>query len=375
VTFFSFRASRLSAVLLVMLYLASISLPIVLAVDENISTEKGVYVVGDVIKFSGSGLNPDTEYTLEILHDGSVIYSKTFNSTSGGSLPTELCWDSSSGDPGTYLVRLLDSNGSVVAESTFGLVEINESKFLPHDSITIVGGGAGANGMVNILIIGDSGTIFNASVTADENGEFNTTIRLPFNITTGNYSIEIQVMGVTGVSSVVFPIFVNATAGNMINVTSTELRDVIALISGLNATIRQSLLAKLQNALKKLEQAKWHLSHNRTHVAKNMLNAAGNILHALLNEINAQSGKHLDNETANSMTSSVQGIISKLEVTKSNLNGASEKHGKAAKGESTNSKNPKWGHGGHESHGKMKGKNKWDHVLGGTHGKKRRNKH
>ena len=50
-----------------------------------------------------------------------------------------------------------------------------------------------------------------------------------------------------------------------------------------------------------------------------MLNAAENILNACINEINAQSRKHLDNEKAASINLSLQEIINKLEFTKSSL--------------------------------------------------------
>ncbi len=348
--------------MLAVLYMASISLPAVFAGAENVYAEKSVHVVGDVVKFFGGGLNPDMDYSIEILHNGVILYTLTFNSTSDGSLPADVNWDSSSGDPGTYLVRLLDSMGNVVAESIFGLVEVSGSKFMPRDSVTVAGGGATPNSTVNILITGESGVIFNVSVTADENGEFNTTIKLPFNITTGNYSIGIQVLAPSEVYEVIFPIFINATAGNMMNVTSAELRDILASISGLNTTIRQSLLAKLQNALKKLEQAEWHLLNNQTHVAKNMLNAAGNILHALLNEVRAQSGKHLDNQTAAYMNSSVQGLINKLEVMKSKLNSPPKNNHKNAQGESMGGKHLKWSFKDHGGHGWIKGKNKGNHV-------------
>ena len=209
--------------------------------------------------------------------------------------------------------------------------------------------------------------LFNVSVTADENGEFNATIQLPFNITTGDYSVEIYVVSEEA-PDITFQLFVNATVSNMINVTASELEDLITLVSGMNVVINQSLLAKLQNALKKLEQAENPLLSNRTHVARNMLKVARNILKALLHEIRAQSGKHLDNETAAYLNSSVQEVIGKIEVTKSSLG----KPVKGMKGHTyaagEGSKSGK-GHGGnigdHGNHGKMNGKKKGHSKHGG----------
>jgi len=362
----SSRVLRCLAILMTIIYLSSVSIPAVLAEGQMISTEERIYSVGDVIAFSGAGLEPGAEYLLQIYHGDLLVQSIEFNATSEGSPPASLSWNSSSSEPGTYTVKLLDSEGSVVAESTFGLVEINKLEFMPNDLVIVVGGGAEPYGKVTITIVTDSNIVFNVSVTADENGEFNATIQLPFNITTGDYSVEVYIVS-KAAPDIMFQVFVNATVSNMINVTASELEELISLVSGMNVSINQSLLAKLKNALKKLEQAETHLLSNQTHVAWNMLKAAKNILKALLHEIQAQGGKHLDDENAAYLNSSVQEIIGKIEVTESSLEllaKGMKGHNDAAREEPKSGKGHCENIGDHENHGKANGK-KEGHINHG----------
>jgi len=353
----SSKLLRFLTILMAIMYLSSVSIPAVLADDQMITTEKRIYSVGDIITFSGAGLEPGAEHLLQIYHVDLLVQSIEFNATSEGSPPPNLSWNSSSSDPGTYTVKLLDLNGNVVTESTFGLVEINKLEFMPNDLVIVIGGGAEPYGKVNITIVTDSNIVFNISVTADENGEFNATIQLPFNITTGDYSVKVYIVS-EAVPDITFQVFVNATASNMIHVTVSELEELISLVSGMNVPINQSLLAKLKNALKKLEQVETHLLSNQTHVAQNMLKAARNILKALLHEIQAQSGKQLNDENATFLNSSVQEIIGKIEVIESSLRVPAKgmKEHTAAREEPKNSKGHDENVGDYGNHRKVNGK-------------------
>ena len=170
-----------------------------------------------------------------------------------------------------------------------------------------------------VIIVSDGSIIFNGSVTADENGEFQVIVPIPFNTTYGSYQIMIYSGGLEFGPDLVFNIFVNSTLTNLVHIVGIDLATLTEATLKINVTIQQSILAKLQNALKKIEQAEHHLLLNQKHVAGNMLNAAENILNACINEINAQSRKHLDNETAASINLSLQEIINKLEFIKSSL--------------------------------------------------------
>ncbi|MCL7403683.1 MAG: hypothetical protein LZ172_04980 [Thaumarchaeota archaeon] len=296
-------------------------LPILLiAAQESqptLTTDRDFYLAGDIVRFNASGLQPNSNYTLQVLYHDSVVYSIEFNSTSEGSIPLEIYWNSTSNPSGTYVVQLLDAEG-VVAGEIFGLVQVNKYEFLPEESIVIMGGGVEPNSIV-VIIVSDGSIIFNGSVTADENGEFQVIVPIPFNTTYGSYQIMIYSRGIEFGPDLVFNIFVNSTLSNLIDIMGVDLATLIEVVSEINVTIQQSILAKLLNALKKIEQAEHHLLLNRSHVAWNMLNAAENILNACINEVNAQSGKHLDNETAASINISLQEVMNKLEATKLSL--------------------------------------------------------
>jgi len=306
----------------VMVFLLIQQLPILLIAAQELqptlTTDGDFYLTGDIVRFNASGLQPDLNYTLQVLYHDSEVYSIEFSSTSNGSIPPEICWNSTSNPSGTYVVQLLDTEGGVVAGDIFGLVEVNKYEFLPEESIIIMGGGVEPYSTV-VIIVSDSSIIFNGSVTADENGEFQVIVPIPFNTTYGSYQIMIYSSGLGPGSGLTFNIFVNSTLSNLVDIIGVDLARLIESISEINVTIQQSILAKLQNALKKIEQAEHHLLLNQPHVAGNMINAAENILSACINEINAQNGKHIGNETAASINLSLQEIINKLEFTKSSL--------------------------------------------------------
>lgn len=284
--------------------------------EATLDTDKDLYLVGDTVGFNAGGLAPDSEYVLIILYHDSLVYSLEFNSTSDGSLPSDIRWNSTSSSPGTYTVKLVDVEGNPVSESIFGLVEVNKYEFLPQESIVINGGGLNPNSII-LVTVSDGILIFNGSVTTDEYGEFQVVISIPFNTTYGSYNVVISSEGAE--PKLVFTVFVNSTFTNQLNVVGGDLSSIIEFVQGLNTTIQQSILAKLENALKKIEQAEHYLLLNRTHVARNMLNAAENILNACVNELNAQSGKHIENDTASNLISSIRNLMNNIEVSKSNI--------------------------------------------------------
>jgi len=329
-------------------------LPILLiAAQESqptLTTDRGFYLAGGIVRFSASGLQPDLNYTLQVLYHDSEVYSIEFSSTSNGSIPPEICWNSTSNPSGTYVVQLLDAEGSVVAGDIFGLVEVNKYEFLPEESIIIMGGGVEPYSTV-VIIVSDSSIIFNGSVTADGNGEFQVIVPIPFNTTYGSYQIMIYSSGLGPGSSLTFNIFVNSTLSNLVDIIGVDLARLIEATSQINVTIQQSILAKLQNALKKIEQAEYHLLLNQPRVAGNMINAAENILSACINEINAQSGKHIGNETAASINLSLQEIINRLESAKSSLD---KPHGKQKQSNGTLDNDGVSGNNTNNSEGKGK---------------------
>jgi len=114
-----------------------------------------------------------------------------------------------------------------------------------------------------VIIVSDGSIIFNGSVTADENGEFQVIVPIPFNTTYGSYQIMIYSGGLEFGPDLVFNIFVNSTLTNLVHIVGIDLATLTEATSKINVTIQQSILAKLQNALKKIEQAEHHLLLNQ----------------------------------------------------------------------------------------------------------------
>ncbi len=341
--------------------------------EATLNTDKDLYLVGDAVGFNASGLAPGSEYVLLILYHDSLVYSLEFNSTSDGSLPSGIQWNSTFNLPGTYTVKLVDADGNLVSEGIFGLVEVNRYEFLPQESIVISGGGLNPNSII-VITVSDGILIFNGSVTTDKYGEFQVVIPIPFNITYGSYNVVIYSEGAD--PKLAFTVFVNSTVANQVNVIGVDLSSIIDVVQGLNTTIQQSILAKLENALKKIEQAEHYILLNRTHVARNMLNAAENMLNACVNELNAQNSKHIDNDTASNLISSIRNLMNNIEVSKSNIGkspGREKQLNNAFNGEDVKADNYGLGKHGHKgsdqadkgkhqnNNSKGKGKDKHQH--------------
>jgi hypothetical protein len=71
---------------------------------------------------------------------------------------------------------------------------------------------------------------------------------------------------------------------------------------------------------KKIEQfTKW-VEEDKENTAANMLNAAVNNLKALIHHVEAQKGKHIDEETADQLIAQAEELIMKMETTMSSMN-------------------------------------------------------
>ena len=68
-----FRKLRYVTVLITILCLVSTPSLTTLGEEQTISTGKRLYVVGETVSFSGGGLNPDTEYLIQIYHEDSLV--------------------------------------------------------------------------------------------------------------------------------------------------------------------------------------------------------------------------------------------------------------------------------------------------------------
>jgi hypothetical protein len=110
---------------------------------------------------------------------------------------------------------------------------------------------------------------------------------------------------------------VQATKESKTRYINLELDSLIDKVSSstIHKGIKKSLLAKLASASHKKEQALDYILEGRMKQANNMLKAAQGIMNAYINQIEAQSGKHIPKYTADTWIAIAQTIIIDIEVT------------------------------------------------------------
>lgn len=86
--------------------------------------------------------------------------------------------------------KLLDLNNNIVAEGVFGIIQINNSTFLPGESMVVITGG----GAITIIVNRDS-IISNGSVNVDEYGKIQMFVPLPTNTANEEYNIVMIYIG------------------------------------------------------------------------------------------------------------------------------------------------------------------------------------
>ena len=76
--------------------------------------------------------------------------------------------------------------------------------------------------------------------------------------------------------------------------------------------LNNSLLSKVNNAIKKKEQALELIKEGEEKQANNMLKACENIMNAFINEVEAQTGNKIPEDSADSLIRSAQEIIENI---------------------------------------------------------------
>jgi len=116
-------------------------------------------------------------------------------------------------------------------------------------------------------------------------------------------------------TSAVVVITAQATPGSRVHYTDELLEALMAEVEAADIPngVKNSLLAKLQNAEKKKHQGLAKLEDGKPKVAMNMFNAAANMVAAFVNEVEAQRGKKIGEPDADSFIAQAEDIIWRLE--------------------------------------------------------------
>jgi len=345
----------------------------------TLSTDKENYVVGETVFFSGKGYSAEGNYQLKITKDGETYGTIDFEATEDGAVPEGVEWLIPEGVPsGLYEATVYDKgdpeNPVAVASVTFNVnaatLHTDKTEYIVEETVVFSGTGytPGGTSYVIKIFFGED-VLAELSFTSSEDGsipsgleEVNWTI--PFDAPDGTYVAKAfnATEGEEGTLLAWTEFRVNAT---MEARAEAILRELDALNEAVEADvegIENSLTQKISVVEKKIEQfTKW-VEEDKENTAANMLNAAVNNLKALIHHVEAQKGKHIDEETADQLIAQAKELIMKMETTMSSMNtkGKGKQVSTQARTQEQEMEMEREGRGQGDSNGKgkAKGKNK-----------------
>jgi hypothetical protein len=331
------RGNKLSVNLLIalsVLVLSPMSLVLLAqATTPTLSTNADTFRIGEVVSFSGENYEPaGSTYRLNITC-GSVVYSVLeFVSTELSGIPEGVSWAIPTGVPsGTYLAtvyNITDPTNSVtynqeVANKMFlvnaGTLVPDKSEYFVDELVTFSGAGytpEGTNYTIRIVLNGT--VVATVPFTSNGNGSIPDGIfwQIPFDADNGTYVATSYNSTAPSVGAAIATteFFVNATEAGRISAIIGELEQLTQTINSSVEDVNVSLIQKLNATAGKVDQAIAWLGQNKTRVATNMLNAARNVLEAFIHEVEAQRGKHIDEEVADQLIREANAIIAKIDL-------------------------------------------------------------
>jgi len=305
-------------------------------------TDKDTYRVGETVTFQGEHYDPPgTSYELNVTLNSVVHGHLTFDSNDTAHMPEGTSWLVPAGIPsGVYTATVYNTTDPAnaetykqeVATTTFsisaGTLASDKEEYFVDEVVQFSGTGYTPNGTEYYIEISLGGAaIATVPFISESDGSIpsGTSWPIPFDAANGTYvatsynSTEPSV----GVSLAFTSFFVNATEAGMIGAVTQEIEGLVDLIESSVETVNVSLIAKLNAVDKKVDQAIAWLAENRTKVAINMLQAAKNVLNAFMNHVQAQRGKHIDEETADQLIQEAEAILAKIDRAMSSIGSSS----------------------------------------------------
>ncbi len=344
------------------------------AADPTLFTDKEGYIVGEKVVFSGSGYMPSGTCQLKITKDSETYETIDFTATEEGEIPGGVEWTIPEGVPSglyTATVYMLDSETwQEVASTTFTVnaatLHTDKPEYIVEETVVFSGVGYTPGGTsYEIKIKFDEEVLDTLSFSSQEDGSIPSGVEwmIPFEAQGGTYVAEVYnntepSVGVP-LASTEFQVDASMEAK-----AEAILRELEALNDSVEADVEGvevSLTQKISVVMKKIEQFASWIEEEKENTAANMLNAAMNNLKALIHHVEAQKGKHIDEETADELIKQAQELIEKMDTTLSSMDAKGKGKGKpvstpeAAEEQDTDT-NPGQGKG--NGKGKGKGKNK-----------------
>jgi len=344
-------------------------------------TDKESYVVGETVVFSGKGYLASGTYQLNITKDGATYGTIDFEATEDGVVPAGagVEWLIPEGVPsGLYEATVYDKgdpeNPVAVASVTFNVnaatLHTDKTEYIVEETVVFSGTGYTPGGTSYVIKI-----FFGEDVLAElpfdssEGGSIPEGVEwmILFDAPDGTYVAKAY--NVTGLEEGEEPILLASTEFRVNATMAARAEAIFRELEALNATIKAdveginvSLTQKVNVVTKKIEQFMKWVEEDKNNTAANMLNAAVNNLKALIHHVEAQKGKHIDEETADQLIAQAEELITKMETTMSSMNtkGKGKQVSTQARTQEQEMEMEREGRGQGDSNGKgkAKGKNK-----------------
>lgn len=283
------------------------------------------YLVGETVVFSGTGYVVDIQYSVTIYNVDDVEIATSAGTATSEDIPTDIeSWDSTEAVPGTYYADLYDvtdpESAVWLATVHFGLWGVD----MQPDTATISGGGFFPGIIISISIgqwIDEAWVAVEGyeppkeETSSDPEGEFSHEWNFA-DAPMGTYTVILSGIGTSDLDTDDFELTttIDLTAAGRADLIQQEIDDKIlevqdAVSTGGITDIDGALIAKLSRISDKIQQAIDWLGTSRDKVARNMLNAARNKLKAFINQVNAQSGKHISEEVATGLLEQADHLV------------------------------------------------------------------
>jgi len=336
------------------------------AASPTLGVNGTIFRIGEVASFHGSGFLPNgTSYVLNITLGLTLYASLQFNSTDTGEIPEGTHWQVPSVAPsGVYAATAhnvtdpenTSTYGVAVANVNFAVnaatISTEKQEYFVGETVVLSGSGyLPANTSYSIEIASNSTVLTTIPFLSGADGSVpsGTGWTIPLDATNGTYEVTVRnnTEPSGGLVLATTSFYVNATEAGRAEAIAQELGGLMAIVNSTDAVMNTSLAQKLQAVSNKVDQAIAWLAEGRSVVASNMLNAARNVLNAFINEVEAQRGKHLDEDAADELIEEATAIIARIEAA---LQTSSEANGGAA-GQISDQEAPTQGSEGNPGHG------------------------
>lgn len=379
---------RKTAESIILIAMTLLVLTRVVLTDADVSqpalyTDKDIYVAGETVVFSGEGYLPGGTYSINITQEGTLYATIGFTSTQEGLIPSGVEWDTPGDlpnglygatvynmtDPGnteTYMQEVANASFTVNATLLQLVLQTDKQVYMVEEKVVFSGAGYVPGETSYLIEIEFEGEILaTLSFLSQTDGTIPPGVEwaIPFDAPNGTYVANAYNdtepnIGIL-LASTTFQ--VNASSAAKTKAMLKELEALKALIKADVGGINVSLIRRVIGIARKINQFASWVEEEKNKTAANMLNAATNKLRALIHYVEAQKGKHIDEETADQLIQQAQNLIEKMDETASSMknNGKGKGRGNSTSevsSEQNTNQNPSQGKGNGKGRDKGKGK-------------------